>query len=283
MGSRSLKVVSLSDVFAFEDTWYPTLDRLEAHHARLETIINRFRVCFFSHFLLGDSVPNTDGLVERFQQYAEMFYDPSALGYNGIIYEIKKRTSLYAENDGFVSVREFLKHEDGKTDYYDGINRKAYEQKTGTGDWLRSEKSCTFSDIIKEYRRKRTLICWDYDFIPESEDMNGKKCVNKYWSNEKKQSAQERTNKTRKDGTPIINKQYEIHIHICTSYAKLFDYMETYGKGLETFFKESVRSGVAGVYVWEMQTIKNSKKKIDFLMNCPYNATKPETDESEED
>lgn len=281
--ARSLKVVSLSDIYAFDDEWFPKFDFLTAHHATEETIVNRFRRCFFSHFLLGDSVPDKDGMIQIFQKYAEQFYNSESLGYSGILYEIKKRTSLYANNDGFVAVREFLKHDDGKTDYYDSVSRKAYEQKTGTGDWLRSEKASSFSEIIKEYRRKKTLICWDYDFIPVSEDMNGKKSVNKYMTNEWKQIKQERTNKTKKDGTPIINKQYEIHIHICTTYAKLFDYMETYGKGLETFFKESVRSGVAGVYVWEMQTIKNSKKKIDFLMNCPYNATKPETEETEEE
>ena len=280
MATRSAKIISSIDVKAFVSDWQKIRKTSISHHAHYETMLVKFRNVFFRHFFLSDKVPSN--LVPVFQKFAENFYDKTSTGYNGIIEEVKDRTSLYSDIDGFVLVREFLKHEDGKTDIFDKQERISYEKKTGCGDWLRSERSSSFEEVIAEYRRKKTLIRWDYDFVPSSEDMNGKKSVNKYWTNEKKQNAQERT-KMKKDGTPVVNKQYEIHIHIETTYKNLFDYMETYPAGLKTFFKESSRSGIAGVFCWELQTIKNSKKKIEFLQNCPYNTAKPEEEETEEE
>lgn len=278
--ARMACVISVLMVKAFIEEWNKTRTVAIAHGAQYDTLLSKFRFVFFHNFLLSDLVPAK--LVPTFVKFAENFYDKSSFGYHGIIEEIKDRVDIIALNHGQVPVREFLKHGDGQTDIYDSVERISYEKKTGCGDWLRSEKSTTFEEIIAEYCRKRTLIRWDYDFVPDSEDMNGKKSVNKYWNNEKKRLAQERTNKTKKDGTPIINKQYEIHIHIECSFRQLFDYMATYPKGLSTFFKESSRSGKAGVYCWEMQTLKNSKKKIEFLQACPYNRSETETETEEE-
>lgn len=224
--------------------------------------LKAYRACFFEHFRLSDMVPAS--LVPAFIRFAERFYDRSSTGYNGIMEEIKERVLLYADIDGFVYVREFLKHGAKQTDIYDKENRVSYEKKTGTGDWLRSERCNTLEETVMEYRRKKTRLLWDYDFTPISEDMAGKKSVNNNMTEEEKRLAQERT-KTKKDGSKVVNKQYAVHIHINTTYKKFFDYLETYPSGLKTFFKESSRSGVAGVYVWELQTIKNSRKKIEFL------------------
>ena len=273
------KVVVSSDVKAFVSDVQSIINALKKDGASSDELLKAFRSCFFHHFRLSDSVPAK--LVPVFVRFAEKFYDSSALGYNGIIEEIKDRTEMYALIDGKVLVREFLKHGDGKSDFYDKENRTSYEKKTGCGDWLRSEKSFTFEEVIEEYKRKRTLIRWDYEYTARVDGMTGKKSVNNNLTDEEKQKAQERIKK-HKDGTPIVNKEYSICIHIETTYKKLFEYMETYPAGLKTFFKESKRSGIAGVFVWEMQTIKNSKKKIDFLQNCPYNTAKPENETDEE-
>lgn len=279
-GTTMSKLVCKSDVRNFVRDVQNVIEAVEAASGSYEEKIKAFRSCFFRHFFLSDKVPSS--LVPTFIRFSEKFYDKSSVGYTGIIEEIADRVILYSEIDGFVLVREFLKHGEGKTDIYDKENRTSYEKKTGCGDWLRSEKYNTFEEVIQEYRRKRTLIRWDYDYIPTSEDMTGKKSVNKSWTEEDKAKAQERT-KTKKNGEKVVNKQYEIHIHIETTYKNLLDYMDTYPAGLKTFFKESKRSGVAGVYVWELQTLKNSKKKIDFLQNCPYNTAKPKKTEEEEE
>ena len=259
------KMLVASDLKKFVDEVQPVITEAKKSGLSTDEKIKLYRSVFFHNFRLSDTVPSS--LVNAFFRFAEKFYDKSSFGYDGIMEEIKDRVYLYSSIDGFVAVREFLKHGDGKTDIYDKKERICYEKKTGTGDWLRSERFDSFDDVIMEYRRKRTLIRWDYDFVPASEDMSGKKSVNKNLSEEEKAVKQERTKKTKKDGTKIVNKQYEIHIHIETSYKNLFDYMATYPAGLKTFFKESSRSGIAGVFCWELQTIKNSRKKIEFLQH----------------
>jgi hypothetical protein len=269
------KLINNNDVKAFATDVRTAVQAVKTHDEKIKA----FRSVFFHHFHLSDSVPVS--LVPTFVNFAKKFYDTASTGYNGIIEEITDRVYLYSDIDGSVLVREFLKHGDGKSDFYDKENRVSYEKKTGCGDWLRSERYDTFDDVIEEYRRKKTLIRWDYDFVPASDDMTGKKSVNNKYTDEQKAILQERT-KTKKNGEKVVNKQYEVHLHIETSYKNFFDYLSTYPAGIKTFFKESTRSGVAGVFVWEMQTIKNSKKKIAFLQACPYNTARPEEEEEEE-
>ena len=61
--------------------------------------------------------------------------------------------------------------------------------------------------------------------------------------------------------------QYPVNIHIETSYKTLFQYMDLYPAGIKTFFKESTRTEENGytTHIWQLQTIKNSKKKIAFF------------------
>lgn len=186
------------------------------------------RKAFFDHVRMYDKIPAE--LVPDVLRFASLFYDKAGTGYHGVIAEIADRVSLYADIDGFVYANEFLLHKAGTTDIYDRDNRTGYEKKTGCGDWLRS-KNPVFAEVVKEYERKRTLIRWDYDFTVESKK-NGKE---------------------------------EFSIHIETTFKKLFAFLSDFDGGFETWWKENKRSGIAGVYVWEMQTIKTSRKKALYL------------------
>lgn len=186
------------------------------------------RRIFFSVIRKYDKVPAE--LVTIVLRFAENFYDKSGVGYNGVIEEIKDRVTLYADIDGFVDAKEFLLHKAEKTDIYDKENKTGYEKKTGCGDWLRSPNP-NFAEVVKEYERKKTLIRWDYDFTVES----------------------------KKNGT----EQFSIHIE--TTFKKLFSFLADFEGGFDTWWKENKRSGIAGIYVWEMQTIKTSRKKALYL------------------
>lgn len=187
------------------------------------------RKAFFSVVRMYDKIPAD--LVPVVLKFACLFYDKSGIGYHGVIAEISDRVSLYADIDGFVYAKEFLLHKAGKTDIYDKENRTGYEKKTGCGDWLRSENP-VFSEVVKEYERKKTLIRWDYDFVIESKK-HGKE---------------------------------KFSIHIETTFKRLFAFLADFDGGFETWWKENGRSGNAGVYVWEMQTIKTSRKKAVYLL-----------------
>ena len=186
------------------------------------------RKAFFSVIRMYDKVPSD--LVPIVLKFASLFYDKSGIGYHGVIAEISDRVSLYADIDGYVFAKEFLLHRAGNSDIYDKENRISYEKKTGCGDWLRSENP-VFAEVIKEYERKKTLIRWDYDFEIESKK-NGKE---------------------------------RFSIHIETTFKKLFTFLSEFEGGFDTWWKENGRSGKAGVYVWEMQTIKTSRKKAVYL------------------
>lgn len=232
---------------------YITKEQLESVKTELEKATDyiEYRKTFFSAFKLSDRVP--ENLIDSVYQIALRFYDDSGLGYYGVMAEIRDRIDLYSMIDGFVEIREFLLHKADKTDFYDKENKVAYEKKTGCGSWLYSEKNYLLSDIIEEYKRKKRLLRWDYDFVPDNDRMTQGKTLQ--WND--KQTG-------RKDGKKS-QKQYEIHIHCELSYKKFFEHLEKYPSGVETFFKESVRSGQAGTYIYDLQTIKNSKKKIEFL------------------
>ena len=177
------------------------------------------------------------------EEYATVFikivvsrlYDKSGKGYKGVVNEVVKRieTIRYTEKIiriGGIPVEEFFLHKQGQTDTIDFDNHIGYEEKSGCGDWLRSNKPF-FNEVIKEYRRKRTKIRWDYTF----------------------------TVKTKKAG---IEKH---HIFIESTYAEFFDFLSAYKGGFETWWKENDRSGQSGLFIWELQTIKSSKVKADYL------------------
>lgn len=128
----------------------------------------------------------------------------------------------------FIPFREFFAHKHDKTDLYDPSVKTSFEKKTGTGDWLYCEED-DFDTCIKKYRRKKTLIRWDY-----------------------------------------VREDKGINIHIETSYKKFFDFLIAYNpeKGLSTWFVKSSRTHGEGLneeYIWKMQEIYTSKKKIAYL------------------
>lgn len=257
-----------------------TLVMVQAFITDTKTIKNRndFRTLFFNHFKPTYIVP-----IEFFHFFfkcSQKFYNPNSTGYNGIMQEIMKRIEIAERNEENLLISDFLKHIGTKTDLYDASIRKAYELKTGCGDWLISRSATTLDEVIEEYTRKTRLIKWSYHFKPDNNRMNGKKSVS-----EGNETGAERSNPKK------VGYQYPIDIEIETTYRKLFQYMRLYPAGISTFFKESVRTEYDGytTHIWQLQTIKNSKKKIAFFEHFntwietgltleEYNATQ-ETDE----
>lgn len=206
----------------------------------------------FSHVKLSTIIPYEYSKA-MYNEVITRFYNRNGNGYHGIMKEIRERLVLYYDIGKNVEFREYLVHGAGVTDYYDSDNRQAYEQKTGTGEWLRSERSSDLMEVVKEYRRMTRFLRWDYDFEPETERMEGKKNL----------KGQE-TISGRKDGK-ASGKQFPIHIHCIIRYSTLFDHLAQYPLGIETFFKFNPKHSIAGTFVWDLQTIKNSLKKIEFL------------------
>lgn len=223
-----------------------------------------FRFAFLDTFPVSAIVPPEK--YNLFRRIAAFFYDKESDGYKGILAEIDERISISRKTGRPLKVNDFLKHTDKETDYYDPSIRKSFELKTGCGDWMIDKNGTTLDKIIAIYTRKRRLIHWKYDFEPEGKYMNGKKSVK-----EGNETDAERSN-PKKAGI-----QYPIHIDITASYKKFFDYLRLYPAGIQSFFKLSSRckyeedeeGNVICSYVWQMQTIKNSKKKIAFLEHFP--------------
>lgn len=160
----------------------------------------------------------------------KLMYDPADKGRNGKHLEAADRIEImvYCEGAEEIPFREFFAHKHDTTDLYDHDVRTGYEKKTGTGDWLYFEED-DFDACIRMYARKRTKIRWDY-----------------------------------------VREDKGINIHIETSYRKFFKYLEAYNpdKGLATWFVKSSRTHGAGMslqYIWKMQEIMTSKKKIAYL------------------
>lgn len=183
-----------------------------------------------------DIVP-IDCINSAYRVFALYYYNPENVGYNGILNEIKKRittqkTTEKVKTQGGILVRDFMLHHANETDTIHFDTHTPIEEKSGCGDWLRSYNAVTFEELIKEYRRKRTKIRWDYSFTVES----------------------------KKNG----NEKY--HIKITTSYSTLFDFLAEYNGKLETWFTESSRSGLSGLTLYKMQEIKTSRKKAQYLL-----------------
>lgn len=190
------------------------------NYADVRSIVNKY-------VNLCDTVPAK--FAPAMLKVVKLMYNPADKGKRGKFAETSGRIDLLILNgETAIPAREFFAHKMGKTDIYDKLNREGYEKKTGTGDWLYCEDD-DFDACIASYRRKRTLIRWDY----------------------------ERADKG-------------IHIHIECSYREFFDYLTAYNpdKGLATWFVKSSRTHTDGLntaYIWKMQEIMTSKKKIAYL------------------
>lgn len=240
---------------------------------------NEFRKVFFEHFKPSYIVPLE--FFNFFFKCSQKFYNPKSTGYDGIMREIMERMQIAEKNEENLLIADFLKHTGFRTDMYDSSIRKAYELKTGCGDWLVSRSATTLDEVLEEYARKTRLIKWSYHFTPDENRMNGKKSVA-----EGNATGAERSNPKK------VGYQYPIDIEIETTYRKLFEYMRLYPAGIATFFKQSVRTEYNGntCQIWQLQTLKNSKKKIAFLEHFniwnetgltleEYNATQETEDE----
>lgn len=208
------------------------MDEIKASNRKYLTA----RAIIFNHVSKSDIVPLE--LCDTFKKIIfRFYYDKTGYGYNGIINEVEKR--LYTmkrtektKNIGGVPVKEFLLHTMKETDTIDTDNHIGYEEKSGCGDWLRSE-SPDFETVIKEYSRKKTRIRWDYTFTVE----------------------------TKKEGIQ------EYSVYIDTTWKNLFRFLSEYNdKGLKTWFKENAKSGLSGLYIWEMNTIRTSRAKAEYLV-----------------
>ena len=181
----------------------------------------------FRHIKKTDYVPAD--LVVPVLKVVSLFYDKTGTGYTGVMKEIAFRVNLYGELYGKVLFREFFVHQSNQKDVKkDG---KTMEIKTGCGNWLYSSNS-DFSAIVRNYSRRKELIHWDYKFSVE----------------------------TKKAG------KQDYHVQIETEWKTLFDFLRDFNGNLNTWFKENAKSGEHGTYIYEMQTVRTSKKKADYLL-----------------
>ena len=110
------------------------------------------------------------------------------------------------------------------------IGRKQTEKKTGCGNWLYGHGS--LAEVREQYEKTGNYIKWDYHYIAKNE------------------------------------KEFNFDIHIFATWRQFFRYLDTYPNGYETFFKyNKEQSEKTGTNVYEMNTLKTSKKKVAFLRN----------------
>ena len=181
----------------------------------------------FEHIKKTDYIP--EELILPVLKVVSLFYDKAGTGYNGVMKEITFRVTLYGHIDGKVIFSDFFMHKSRQKDARkDG---KTLEIKTGCGNWLYANTR-DFNTIIRNYSRRKELIHWDYTFTVE----------------------------TKKAGKETY------HIKIETEWKTLFAFLQDFNGNLQTWFKENAKSGEHGTYIYEMQTIKTSKKKADYLL-----------------
>ena len=182
----------------------------------------------FNHVKLTDKIPVA--LAPTMVKIVSHCYDKSGTGYNGVMNEIEKRIDLYSLIYDEITVKEFFLHKMGRKDLYDKENKESYELKSGCGNWLYSKNS-SFLATIANYERRKEKIRWTYQFEIE----------------------------TKKEGKEVFN------IDIDTEWKTLFSFLKDYNGHIETWFKENSKSGEFGTYIWEMQTVKTSRKKAVYL------------------
>ena len=165
-------------------------------------------------------------------RYAE--YNPWDYGLEGKYSEVAERVQLAIEQGKSLLWNDFRAHKSGTRDLSYG--RKAVEKKTGAGDWLVSRRARTPESIVKEYSRKQSLIHWQVDDLDI--DITCKWCeLLEYLSHY-----------TRKAGGPELGAAY-----FFKSYCK--------HQGDEDGDR----------WILEIQTYRNSEKKLTYIRNCPFN------------
>jgi len=137
------------------------------------------------------------------------------------------------DNLKHLKVKSWFKHTMDEADFT--YNKRKAEKKTGCGAWMYSHG--TLAEARAELENSGNYIVWDYDHEPE-------------------------------DGAKNDNP---IHIHIACTWRQFFRYLDTYCNGWETFFKYNKNKSItAQINVYEMNTLKTSRKKIAFLENAEF-------------
>ena len=189
------------------------------------------RNLIFTTFDENDYIETSDEAARKLAIGLALFcYDRRGKGYNGIKAEIKERQDSLKR----LAVKHWFKHNLNEADFT--YNKRKAEKKTGCGAWIYSHG--TLADARAELEATGNYIVWDYDHEPPAAG---------------------------------AKNDHPIHIHIACTWKQFFKYLDTYGKGWETFFKHNkIKSVTAQINVYEMNTLKTSKKKIDFLEDAGF-------------
>ena len=190
------------------------------------------RLAIQSTFQPSDYVMKDDEPARKLALGLALFtYDREGLGYNGIKTEVLARCEYLKR----IPVIHWFKHTAGVADMT--YNKRKAEHKSGCGAWLYSRTSTNLDEIRAQYEESGEYIVWDYDHTPVP---------------------------GRKNDNPV-------HIHIACTWRQFFRYLDTYPAGYRTFFKyNSLKSQQEGQAVYELNTIRTSKKKIAFLEEAEF-------------
>lgn len=97
-------------------------------------------------------------------QILEYLYNPADYGKNGKIAEVEERLTRYYEN-GHVFTCKWSECHARKSGHSDIGRRKQEEMKTGAGDWLRSYRYFSMTEIVDEYSKRDSIILWSTDYF----------------------------------------------------------------------------------------------------------------------
>lgn len=164
------------------------------------------------------------------EKFSVACYDPEGKGFTGIRKEIRTRIQFALDTGKqALPVDDFFRRPYILPDMEDEENNIQYEIKTGCGNWLYGKIS-NLDGIRKQYEESGNWIKWDYVYHAKNE------------------------------------KEFSFAIHINTEWKYFFKYLDTYEKGYQSFFKYNhTKSVQCHCTVYEMQTLKTSKKKVAFL------------------
>ena len=111
---------------------------------------------------------NPDTLIEKeafpiIPQIIEFLYNPADFGKRGKVKEVEERLSRYYENKHVFTCKwsECHARKSGRSD----VGSRQEEMKTGAGDWLRSFKYFSMTEIVDEYSKRESIILWDTEYF----------------------------------------------------------------------------------------------------------------------
>lgn len=154
-------------------------------------------------------------------------YDREGKGYNGIKQEIMERLNIANNANIPLPLIDFFKHPASIADFI--LNDNDIEKKTGCGNWFYSRYR-DLNKVREETEETEAFIKWDYTY------------------------------QKKKDG------EFSFSIHIFTDWKTFFSFLDEYDRGFASFFKYNKKQSIkSGCNVFEMNTLKSSKKKVKYL------------------